>query len=297
MWNGYTTPYHKRPLQTFSLKLYFVLYFLKGEFIGPNYYITHVWPSDIARNQFQNRKRKKTPSFTSLRARRIRWCDRPCACTKLHGGSPKVQFYIISLYNYVTNTSFSLSYTDDVHEQHYCDKEGKISKFRFYATVQGVITAAFPAVNKTFKQPVYGGPLHPLLNRINWCYGPKVEFQNPSSLIKFSFGISFLYLFWGGNPDLNTVTWTPDRVVELTPLRSSRDNQWLQTVTHAHVWIWDLAWARILGLSICSRQDSQGRESFAFFEATPEHADRWTSWFPVQRIMGNFSCHTVTVSM
>jgi len=69
---GYTTPYRKRPLQTFSLKLYFVLYFLKGGFFGPNYYITYVWPSDIARNQVENTKRKKTPSFTSLRARRIK---------------------------------------------------------------------------------------------------------------------------------------------------------------------------------------------------------------------------------
>jgi len=42
-----------------------------------------------------------------LRARRIKWCERPCACIKLHGVSPGVQSNIISLYNYVIKT-FSL---------------------------------------------------------------------------------------------------------------------------------------------------------------------------------------------
>jgi len=40
-----------------------------------------------------------------LRAdRRIKWCERLCPCMELHGVSPRVQSYIISLYDYVIKT-------------------------------------------------------------------------------------------------------------------------------------------------------------------------------------------------
>ena len=39
-----------------------------------------------------------------LRARRIKWCARPCACIELNGVSPRVQFYIVSLYDCVIKT-------------------------------------------------------------------------------------------------------------------------------------------------------------------------------------------------
>jgi len=39
-----------------------------------------------------------------LRARRIKWCERPCACIELDRVSPRVQSYIISLYDYVIKT-------------------------------------------------------------------------------------------------------------------------------------------------------------------------------------------------
>ena len=39
-----------------------------------------------------------------LRARRINWCERPCACIELHRVSPRVQSYIVSLFDYVIKT-------------------------------------------------------------------------------------------------------------------------------------------------------------------------------------------------
>ena len=39
-----------------------------------------------------------------LRARRIKWCERPCACIEFHRVSPRVQSYIVSLFDYVIKT-------------------------------------------------------------------------------------------------------------------------------------------------------------------------------------------------
>ena len=58
-WVHYTLP-QKAVTDIFS-KLYFVLYFLKGEFIGPNYYITHVWPSDIGEIRSKTENERKHP--------------------------------------------------------------------------------------------------------------------------------------------------------------------------------------------------------------------------------------------
>ena len=45
-----------------------------------------------------------------LRDRRIKWCERPCACIDLNWVSPRVQSHLISLYDYVIKTvSLSLS--------------------------------------------------------------------------------------------------------------------------------------------------------------------------------------------
>ena len=46
-------------------------------------------------------------SSSWLRARRIKWCERPCVCIELHRVSPRVQSDIISLYDYVISISFS----------------------------------------------------------------------------------------------------------------------------------------------------------------------------------------------
>ena len=53
-----------------------------------------------------------------LRARRIKWCERPCACIELHRVSPRVQSYIISLFDYVIKT-VSLSHRWHSHPQHF----------------------------------------------------------------------------------------------------------------------------------------------------------------------------------
>ena len=42
--------------------------------------------------------------FSWLRAQRIKWCERPCACIEPHGVSPRVQSYIVSLFDYVIKT-------------------------------------------------------------------------------------------------------------------------------------------------------------------------------------------------
>ena len=39
---------------------------------------------------------------------RIKWCERPCACIELYGVSPRMQSYIISLYDYVKKNNLSL---------------------------------------------------------------------------------------------------------------------------------------------------------------------------------------------
>jgi len=39
-----------------------------------------------------------------LRDRRIKWCERPCACIDLNWVSPRVQSHLISLYDYVIKT-------------------------------------------------------------------------------------------------------------------------------------------------------------------------------------------------
>jgi len=46
-----------------------------------------------------------------LRARRIKRCERPCACIELHGVSPRMQSHIISLYDYVIKTVSLSIYT------------------------------------------------------------------------------------------------------------------------------------------------------------------------------------------